>query len=55
MPVDHLRGEVLFVEPGDVIRRLPEHVAVIRLYGVGEGSSRVIGEYTLHHTPWPGA
>jgi hypothetical protein len=55
MPVDHLRGEVLFVEPADVIRRLPAHVSVIHLYGVGEGRPRVIGEYTLHHSPWPGA
>jgi hypothetical protein len=52
--VDHAHGEVVFVEPGALIRRFPAHVAVIRLYGVGEAGERPIGEYTLHHTPWPG-
>lgn len=54
VPVDHARGEVLFVEPGDVLRPLPAVVAVIRLYGVSAAGTREIGHYTLHHTPWPG-
>jgi hypothetical protein len=54
VPVDHARGEVVLVEPGDVIRRFPTHVATIRLLGVGEGGERSIGEYTVCHTRWPG-
>jgi len=54
VPVDRARGEVLFVEPGDVLRPLPAAVAVIHLYGISETGTREIGQYTLHHTPWPG-
>jgi hypothetical protein len=54
VPVDPERGELVFVEPGDVIRALPAHVAVVRVYGVGAAGERPIGEYTLHHSPWPG-
>ena len=53
IPVDHARGEAVFVERGDVIRQLPPHVATIRLVGVGDAGERPIGEYTLHHMPWP--
>lgn len=53
VPVDHALGELVFVEPGDLIRRLPAQVAVIRLTGIAETGRRQIGEYTLHHTPWP--
>jgi hypothetical protein len=54
VPVDHDRGEVLFVEPADLIRSFPAHVAVARLDGVGPAGRRTIGEYVLRHTPWPG-
>jgi hypothetical protein len=30
-------------------------VGVVRLYGISAAGERTIGEYTLHHTPWPGA
>jgi hypothetical protein len=55
VPVDHERGEVVIAEPGARIRALPAHVATVRLYGVGTAGERTIGEYTLVHTPWPGA
>jgi hypothetical protein len=55
VPVDRQRGQVGFAEPGDVIRPLPAHVGVIRLYGRGPAGERTIGDYTLIHTPWPGS
>ena len=54
VPVDRAAGLVTWVEPGDVIRPLPAHVAVVRLHGVSAAGERTIGEYTLDHTPWPG-
>jgi hypothetical protein len=53
VPVDLERGELTFVEPGEVIRTLPAHQARIRLHGVGAEGERTIGEYMLLHTPWP--
>jgi hypothetical protein len=55
VPVDAERGEVVFVERGDVIRTLPSQRVRLALYGVGPSGERTIGEYTLLHTPWPGA
>lgn len=54
LPVDAERGEVVVVDPAEVIRALPADVAVLRLEGVGPAGTRTIGEYTLVHTPWPG-
>jgi hypothetical protein len=55
VPVDHERGEVVIAEPGVLIRTFPAQVATVRLFGVGAAGERTIGEYTLVHTPWPGA
>jgi hypothetical protein len=52
VPVDLERGELIFAEPGDVIRALPALQATIRLYGAGARGERTIGEYRLLHTPW---
>ena len=52
VPVDRASGEVSFAQPAEVIRRLPAHVAILRLYGISEAGERVIGEYTLRHSPW---
>lgn len=52
VPVDLERWEIVFAEPGDVIRTLPAQRARIRLYGIGSAGERTIGEYTLLHTPW---
>jgi hypothetical protein len=52
VPVDLERGELVFAEPGAVIRALPAHRATIRLYGASAAGERTIGEYTLLHTPW---
>ena len=53
VPVDRARGEVSFTELADVIRRLPAHVAILKLYGISETGERAIGEYTLRPPPWP--
>ena len=55
VPVDLQRGEVVFVERGDAIRALPAGRVRIVLCGVSPSGERTIGEYTLLHTPWPGA
>ncbi|HZS33369.1 MAG TPA: hypothetical protein VFC42_08330 [Methylomirabilota bacterium] len=52
VPVDPGRSELVFVEPGDVIRAFPAHVTVVRAYAVAGAGERLIGTYTLHHTPW---
>jgi hypothetical protein len=52
VPVDVARGEVVFAEPGDAIRPLPAGRARLALYGVGADGERIIGEFTLFHTPW---
>ncbi len=53
VPVDPGRSELVVVEPGDVIRGFPAHVTVVRAYEVAGAGERLIGTYTLHHTPWP--
>jgi hypothetical protein len=55
VPVDTERGEMVLVERGNVIRTLPAHRARIALYGISPAGERAIGEYTLLHSPWPGA
>jgi hypothetical protein len=55
LPVDSERGEVVLVERGAAVRALPAQRLRLALYGVGPSGQRTIGEYTLLHTPWPGA
>jgi hypothetical protein len=55
VPVDTERGEMVLVERGDVVRTLPAQRVRIALYGIGPAGERAIGEYTLLHSPWPGA
>jgi hypothetical protein len=55
VPVDNERGEVVFAERGDAVRALPALRMRLGLYGIGPAGERTIGEYTLLHTPWPGA
>jgi hypothetical protein len=52
--VDLERAEVVFAEPGDVIRPRPAGGTTIRLHGTGAAGERAIDEYkyTLLHTPW---
>ena len=53
IPVEPGRGEVVFASAGDAIRRLPRCVLHVRLTARGASSERVLGEYTLDHTPPP--
>ena len=55
LPFDPSAGEVLFAPSADVLRARPAHVERVRLFAVGPGGERLLGEYTFDHTPWPGA
>jgi hypothetical protein len=55
LPLDPGASELILAVPIDVIRSLPASVLVLRLVAAGPGGDRALGEYTFHHTPWPGA
>jgi hypothetical protein len=47
--------ELVFAPSADTLRTMPVHVQRMRLLAVDPDGERVLGEYTFHHTPWPGA
>lgn len=47
-------GEVLAVYSGDVVRTFPRSRFVIRLLATRDGTTRLVGEYTMNHSPNPG-
>lgn len=51
VPVERSRGEVVFASAGDDIRRLPKCVLHVRLTARTPAGPRVLGDYTLDHTP----
>ena len=51
VPFDAAAGEVIFTLPMEGVRALPVTDVRIRLVAVATSSERIIGEYTLHHTP----
>lgn len=53
--MDAARGEVVFLEPIDALRRLGVSTMRVRLVAVEAGGERVLGEYTFNHTPHAGA
>jgi len=54
LPLDLGASELILAAPIDVTRSQPAHVLVFRLVAVGPGGERPLGDYTFHHTPWPG-
>ena len=54
LPFDPDDGELVFAPAADALRGLPAHVQRLRLLAVDPQGERVLGEYTFHHTPWPG-
>ncbi len=54
LPFDPEDDELVFAPAADALRRLPAHVQWLRLLAVDPQGERVLGEYTFHHTPWPG-
>jgi len=51
VPVEPGRGEVVFASAGDAIRRLPRCVLQVRVTTRDGARERVLGEYTLDHSP----
>jgi hypothetical protein len=55
VPFDVPAEEVVFTPDIARLRALPATTQRMRLVAVGQGAERVVGEYTFHHSPWPGA
>jgi hypothetical protein len=55
VPFDPGDEELLFAPSADWLRSLPAHVQRLRLVAVEPSGEKTLGEYTFHHTPWPGA
>ena len=53
LPFDRAANEVVLSPPPD-IQALPAHVATVRLLSVEPAGERLLGEYRLDHSPWPG-
>jgi hypothetical protein len=51
VPFDAVSGEVLFIVPPAALKRMPAHVARMRLVAVDEAGRRTLGDYTFNHTP----
>jgi hypothetical protein len=51
VPFDPASGEVLFMLPPAALKRMPAHVARMRLVAVDGQGRRTLGEYTFQHTP----
>jgi hypothetical protein len=52
--LDLSRGEVVFTEPVDGLRRLGKATVRVKLVAVEARVDHVLGEYTFNHTPPPG-
>jgi hypothetical protein len=55
LPFDSAAEELVFAPSAATLRAMPAHVQRMRLLAVEEEGERVLGEYTFHHTPWPGS
>jgi hypothetical protein len=52
IPFEEESGEVLLAPHVGGLRSLPESTNRIEVHSVQSGTSRMLGEYTFHHTPW---
>ena len=55
LPFDPDDDELVFSPAADALRAAPAHVQRLRLLAVEPQGERALGEYTFHHTPWPGS
>jgi len=53
VPFDAQRGEVVYLNPIDALRRLPAHSLEVTLLAVEPEGRRELGRYTFRHAPWP--
>lgn len=51
---DSAAGEVVLAPRTDALRAASALTARVQVVAVARDGERVIGEYTFHHTPWPG-
>lgn len=51
VPFDPAAGEVLVFPPAAALKKLPAHVARMRLVAVDEAGERTLGVYTFNHAP----
>lgn len=51
VPFDPASGEVLVILPPAALKKMPAHVARMRLVAVDDTGRRTLGEYTFNHTP----
>lgn len=54
LPFDPDGQELVLASSAFVLRALPAHVQRLRLVAVDPQGERALGEYSFHHTPWPG-
>jgi len=54
VPVDQSRREVVLAFRADLVHALPPHVIHLKLLAPTAGGERVLGDYTLDHSPWRG-
>jgi hypothetical protein len=52
IPFEEASGEVLLAPHVGGLRSLPESTNRIQVHSIESGTSRMLGEYTFHHTPW---
>lgn len=55
VPFDVGSGQLLLANHVTAVRALPKATGRLHAIAVDADQRRVIGEYTFHHTPWPGA
>ena len=51
VPFDPASGEVLFILMPARLKKMPAHIARVRLVAVDEAGRRTLGEYTFDHAP----
>jgi hypothetical protein len=52
--LDREREEIVLLYPGDLLRQLPEHTFEIAVHAADAQERRVLGRYTMFHSPWRG-
>lgn len=50
--VDHRRGEIVLLFPGDIVRTYPRSVWTMRVKVAHPAGERDLGPYVMDHTPW---
>lgn len=56
IPFDAANGQIVMSPKLAIVRTLPEHRVQVRFFAHDDekdGTPRVLGDYTLNHSPWP--